>query len=277
MELLKIGVGKKKIKRIKHVREVATNSYSRCHSLAVSGHHFPSLPSAFWPGDVILDQRGRPRGYDVTPHISILKTTHALLREQCVRRTEGTFWLALPHSQLFLSLPVPPCHSFPLPALIPLSPSLSHSVCHPISSILLSFPSSRSHPHSPYTWGSCSFIANWTFHSERNNYSLERKGTAVECWYDTQCHLATQELPAHPAQREGRERGADGTGRGRDWVRERQGWGGLWNKSCREVTERKKKQGRGNHRARGNCVCIGKGKQEVKGVKSQRGQRGRSR
>lgn len=32
-----------------------------------------------------------------------------------------------------------------------------------------------SHPCCPYTWGSCSFIANWTFHSERNNYSPERK------------------------------------------------------------------------------------------------------
>lgn len=84
------------------------------------------------------------------------------------------------------------------------------------------FPSSHSHPRSLYTWGSCSFIANWTFHSERNNYSLERKGTAVECWYDTQCHLATQELPAHPTQSE-----AEGRGAGREGVREGQGWWGL--------------------------------------------------
>lgn len=100
---------------------------------------------------VILDQRGRPRSYDVTPHISILNTTHALLREQCVRRTEGTFWLALPHSQLFLSLPVPPSHSFPLPALIPLSPSLSlplslSLILSATLSVPFSFPSP---PHAP--------------------------------------------------------------------------------------------------------------------------------
>ncbi len=51
----------------------------------------------------------------------------------------------------------------------------------------------RPPPPSLCTCGSCSFIANWTFHSERNNYSQEKKGTAMECWYDMQCHLATQD------------------------------------------------------------------------------------
>lgn len=123
-------------------------------------------------------------------------------------------FFSLPPSLPLLSHPLILFHSEPLspfsPTFLPLSlpPYHFHSP---------SFPSSRSHPHSLYTWGSCSFIANWTFHSERNNYSLERKGTAVECWYDTQCHLATQELPAHPAQKE------RGGRMGRERVREREG------------------------------------------------------
>lgn len=128
--------------------------------------------------------------------------------ENSVSRTQGgTFWLVLTHN--FFSTPlsglrVPPYHSFPLPAFIPFLPHCSPSPSLPPYHFRPpSLPSPHSYPHSLYTWGSCSFIANWTFHSERNNYSLERKGTAVECWYDTQCHLATQELTAHPAQREG--------------------------------------------------------------------------
>lgn len=125
------------------------------------------------------------------------------LWEQSVHSTDRMFWLLLPHC-----LPVSPSHSFLLPAFIPFLPHFPPSL-PPYQFHSPFFPSSHSHPHSLYTWGSCSFIANWTFHSERNNYSLERKGTAVECWYDTQCHLATQELPAHPTHRE-----AEGTGQG---------------------------------------------------------------
>lgn len=118
--------------RQKKKKKKGLNAFGKWQQLAtVSATRLLFLDTTFLLCPLHLSQvtsfwtRGRPRGYDVTPHISILKTTHALLREQCVRRTEGTFWLALPHSQLFLSLPVPPSHSFPLPALIPLSPSLS--------------------------------------------------------------------------------------------------------------------------------------------------------
>lgn len=134
----------------------ATNCSSQRQSVA--GCRWPLL-CLLWPLRLSLvtssvEQRGRPGraegGCDVTEHISILRRTHALLREQRVRQYRGgTFWLTLPPSLTTfsfsppsLSHPLIPAHFHPSPPHFSpsLPPSLLHSVCHPISSILLSFP-----------------------------------------------------------------------------------------------------------------------------------------
>lgn len=134
-------------------RQTAAAGGSQCGGSLPLAAAPPPLASASQPGDVIRGAEREDQGghCDVTEHISILRRTHALLREQRVRQYRGgTFWLPRPPS-LTPSLTTfsfsPPSLSHPLilshfhPSSPPhFSPSLPHSVCHPISSILLSFP-----------------------------------------------------------------------------------------------------------------------------------------
>lgn len=105
-----------------------------------------------------MEQRGRPGRvggglWHHRAHLHPPAHTRSPPRTACPSVQSGNILVrppALPHSLshnfFFLSsLPVPPSHSFPLPSLPPffspcVLPSLLHSVCPPISSILLSFP-----------------------------------------------------------------------------------------------------------------------------------------
>lgn len=93
--------------------------------------------------------REEDRGAMTSPRTSLSSKPHTLSSENSVSGVQREhFGLpSLPHSQLFLSLPVPPSHSFPLPALIPLSPSLSLPlILSATLSVPFSFPSP---PHAP--------------------------------------------------------------------------------------------------------------------------------
>lgn len=106
--------------------------------------------------DVILGQKERQEGYDVTQHfISTLLTlpaqhhhyayTHkkALLWEQCVQNTEGMFWLVLTHIFFFypsLRAPCPTLSFFSTPSLHPLSPPLFSLSLSATLSLPSSFP-----------------------------------------------------------------------------------------------------------------------------------------
>lgn len=109
--------------------------------------------------------------------------------------------------------------------LHPLSPPLFSPCLPPYEFHSSSFLSSHSHPHSLYTWGSCSFIANWTFHSERNNYSLERKGDCrgMLIWHTmSPCHSGAACTASSEREREERMGGTGGgsaSGKGEEGIR----------------------------------------------------------
>ncbi len=74
----------------------------------------------------------------------------------------------------------------------------------------------RPPPPSLCTCGSCSFIANWTFHSEKNNYSQEKRGLPWNA--DMTCNvtlpLKIEEVNTLPSQ---------SPARNTEWKREREG------------------------------------------------------